>query len=69
MQKTEVRILYDDKALYVSAKMFDVHRDSIKQQLNQRDEEGVTDIFSLLIDTYDDDMNAFIEHQTCLRRL
>ena len=35
--QTEVRVLYDDAALYVGIRMFDAHPDSIAAQLARRD--------------------------------
>ncbi len=51
-QNTTVRVLYDDEALYISAVMEDVSRDSIMTELTQRDDLGNTDFFEVLIDTY-----------------
>lgn len=65
-QKTEVRILYDNTAMYVGAKMFDVSKDSIIRQLSQRDNEDNTDVFALFLDTYNDDQSGygFVVHPT-----
>jgi len=51
-QKTEVKILYDDEALYVKAEMSEIARDSIMTQLTQRDNLGNTDAFGIWLDTY-----------------
>lgn len=58
-QKTEVRIVYDDLAIYVGAVMHDVSADSVLRELGRRDTEGNTDLFGLVLDTYNDDLNAF----------
>jgi hypothetical protein len=58
-QKTEVRILYDDEAIYIGAKLFDTSPDSILHELSTRDDEPNTDLFGVLFDTYNDDINAF----------
>ena len=58
-QKTEVRILYNDYALYVGAILYDVSKDSILRQFSQRDNEDNTDIFGILLDTYNDDQNGY----------
>ncbi len=58
-QKTEVRVLYDNTAIYIGAVMYDVANDSILRQYSNRDEEDNTDIFAVFIDTYNDDQNAF----------
>ena len=57
-QLTEVKILYDDKAIYIGATLFDNQPDSILQQLSQRDEIGITDWFGIIIDAYQDGQNG-----------
>ena len=56
---SEVRLLYDDGALYVGATLFDPAPDSILKELSPRDELGNTDLFGLMLDTYRDGINAF----------
>ncbi|TPE40270.1 DUF5916 domain-containing protein [Pontibacter mangrovi] len=56
---TEVRILYDDAAIYVGAIMHDVSQDSIYQELGRRDDLGNTDFFGIFLDTYLDEINGF----------
>ena len=51
-QKTSVKTLYDNEALYVSAVLYDVSRDSITTTLSNRDDEGNADYFGVIIDTY-----------------
>ncbi len=55
---TEVRVLYDDDAVYIFASMKDSKPDSILKQLTQRDEIGITDWFGVIIDTYQDGNNG-----------
>ena len=50
--KTQVKVLYDDEALYVGAFMQEVSKDSIMTQLTERDNIGNTDYFSIVLDTY-----------------
>ncbi|MFD2513133.1 DUF5916 domain-containing protein [Pontibacter locisalis] len=57
--KTEVRILYDDAAIYVGAIMHDVSQDSIFMELGRRDNLGNTDWFGVFLDTYNDEINGF----------
>ena len=57
--KTEVRVLYDDAALYIGAVMHDVSADSILHQLSERDDFGNTDWFGIFIDTYSDHLNGY----------
>ncbi|MBF9238298.1 carbohydrate binding family 9 domain-containing protein [Hymenobacter sp. BT683] len=56
---TEVRILYDDAAIYVGAIMHDVSQDSILRELSARDNIGNSDWFGVFIDTYNDHLNGY----------
>jgi hypothetical protein len=58
-QQTEVKILYDDVALYVGATMYDLGNDAILRQLSKRDQTDNTDVFAIYLDTYNDRLNAF----------
>jgi hypothetical protein len=51
-QKTEVKVLYDNNALYVSAVMHEPSIDSITKTLSNRDDFGNADYFGVMIDTY-----------------
>jgi len=57
-ENTEVRIAYDDVAIYVSARMYDSQADKIVKELTQRDQLGRADRFELGLDTYNDDING-----------
>ena len=56
---TEVRVLYDNDALYVGAIMHDVSPDSIPRELTDRDNFGNTDFFAIFLDTYNDHLNGY----------
>ena len=56
---TEVRVLYDDAAIYVGAIMHDVSQDSILRELSDRDNIGNSDFFGVLLDTYNDHLNGY----------
>ncbi len=57
---TEVRVLYDDQALYVGVKMFDSHPDSIAAQLARRDITGIySDWLHVMVDSYHDRRTSF----------
>jgi hypothetical protein len=60
---TEVRVLYDNDAIYVGIRMFDAHPDSIAAGLARRDATAATGIYSdwvhLIIDSYHDRRTAF----------
>lgn len=59
-QKTEVRIIYDDAAIYVGAYLYDDPA-LIRRQITARDEEQMKDLdyFSIFLDTYNDHQNGF----------
>jgi hypothetical protein len=59
-QKTEVRVLYTEDAIYVGARMFDTSPDSIISRLARRDEGAVTDEFLVAFDSYFDRRTAFL---------
>ncbi|HEX6315835.1 MAG TPA: DUF5916 domain-containing protein, partial [Gemmatimonadaceae bacterium] len=48
--QTEVRILFDDDAMYVAARMHEPDPGSIARQMTRRDEEGQFDYFALEVD-------------------
>jgi hypothetical protein len=58
-ERTVARVLYDGDALYVGARMYDDHPDSIVARLMRRDDMGYSDWFAVAIDSYDDDRTAF----------
>lgn len=53
-QPTEVRVLYDDKALYIGAVMYDPQPSLIGDQLVRRDAEGQYDYFEVSLDPNND---------------
>ncbi len=53
-----VKILYDDKALYVAAFMEDTEPEGIVMNLTQRDDVGINDWFFIILDTYQNGLNA-----------
>lgn len=57
---TEVRIAYDDYAIYIGAIMFDPHPDSIMRQLGLRDSENLNaDFFTIEFDTYNNKTDSY----------
>src|SRR5687767_1155684 len=58
--KTVVKILYDNNAIYIGARLYD-DPSLIRKQLTARDEEQQTDVdyFSVFFDTYNDNQNGF----------
>ncbi len=57
-QATEVRLLYDDKAIYVGATLYDTQPDSILKQFSERDDIVITDWFGIILDPYQDGLNG-----------
>lgn len=58
-EPTEVRILYDDDALYIACTMYDSNPAGIFARLARRDEEVDADLISVRIDSYNDNQTAF----------
>ena len=57
---TEVRVLYDDAALYVGVRMFDAQPQLIASQLARRDASGIySDWVHVIVDSYHDRRTAF----------
>lgn len=56
-KKTEVRLLYDDEALYVAAKVYE-DKDKIFNLLTNRDETGNADYFGVTIDPFNAGLNG-----------
>jgi hypothetical protein len=52
-QQQDIRLIYDDHALYVYAMLFDNHPDSIRHDLGSRDDQSIiADQFYIGFDTY-----------------
>ena len=59
-RKTEVKVLFDDQAMYIFAKCFD-DPNTMSHVLSLRDDFNAnTDNFQVILDTYDDNLNGFI---------
>jgi hypothetical protein len=60
-EPTEVRVLYDDQALYIGMRMFDSEPDRIRGRLGRRD-EGLTgsDLVEVYIDSYHDKVSGYL---------
>lgn len=58
-QKTNVWVAYDQKNLYVAAKLYDSNPDSIATRLGRRDDFVESDWFAIFIDSYNDKRNGF----------
>ncbi|MGQ0827345.1 MAG: DUF5916 domain-containing protein, partial [Bacteroidota bacterium] len=59
-QQTEVRIVYDNTAIYVAAMLYDTAPDSIAHQLGNRDDYVNADLFRIVFDTYNTQQDGFV---------
>ncbi len=58
-KKTEVRILYDNNAIYVSALLFDNEPNKILKEITDRDNFGTSEHFGVYINGYNDGQQDF----------
>lgn len=56
-KRTEVRMMYDDEAIYIAARMYD-NPDSINNFLSERDNIGNADFFLVTFNNYRDGLNG-----------
>lgn len=56
--KTEVYILYDDQAIYIGARMKESKAEDISSEFVNRDQIGNSDFLGVILDTYNDKINA-----------
>lgn len=59
-QQTEVKIIYDNTAIYIAATLYDSAPDSIAHQLGNRDDYVNADGFQIKFDTYNTEQDAFV---------
>ncbi|MDG2193268.1 MAG: DUF5916 domain-containing protein [Polaribacter sp.] len=57
--KTEVKVIYDDTAIYIGAILYDDKPTSIPMEFTNRDNFGQTDFFLVTINPNDDGQNPF----------
>jgi hypothetical protein len=58
-QRTVVRLAYDDDALYVGARLYDLAPDSIIARVARRDDDVPSDQFSILLDPFHDKRTGY----------
>ncbi len=58
-ERTDVRVVFDNGAVYIGAEMFDAGPDSIRSQLARRDTWVSADRFWVFLDTYHDKRTGF----------
>lgn len=64
--RTEIRILYDNNAIYIAGYAHEASPDSITKELVGRDVVGVNDFVGVIFDTYHDKINGFGYYVTAL---
>jgi hypothetical protein len=58
-KKTDVKVLYDNDAIYVAAILYDNEPGKIKTEITKRDVFGVSDVFSVYINGFNDGQQDF----------
>jgi hypothetical protein len=58
-KRTEIKIQYDNQALYIAAKLYDNEPTKILKELTQRDDFGVSDHFGVYINGFNDGQQDF----------
>jgi hypothetical protein len=53
-ERTEIRVVYDDDAIYIGARLYDEKADSIVARLGRRDNTSGSDAFAVCLDTFRD---------------
>jgi hypothetical protein len=59
-ERTEVRLVYDDYAIYVAARMYDSDLHGVRTQLARRDAYTEADRFEVAFDSYHDHNSSFV---------
>ncbi|MFV8359505.1 DUF5916 domain-containing protein [Flavobacterium sp. LS1P3] len=58
-KRTEVKILYDNDAIYIGAIMYDENPDKILKEITQRDNFGTSDLFGVFVNGFNDGQQDF----------
>lgn len=58
-KKTDVKVLYDNNAIYIGAVLNDDEPDKIMREITQRDDDGSADFFGISINGYNDGQQEF----------
>lgn len=59
-EATEVRVLYDDAAVYVGARMYERNPTRVRAALTRRDVGSPSDLFTVALDTFHDHRTAMV---------
>ena len=58
-KKTDVKVLYDNDAIYIAAFLYDNEPNKILKEITKRDEFGTSDIFGVFINGFNDGQQDF----------
>ena len=58
-QKTEIKVIYNNDAIYIGAMMYDDQPNKILKEISQRDNFGTADIFGVFINGFNDGQQNF----------
>jgi hypothetical protein len=58
-KRTEVRVLYDNEAIYIGALLYDNEPNKILKEITKRDDFGAADFFGIFINGYNDGQQNF----------
>ena len=58
-KKTDIKVLYDNEAIYIGAIMYDNEPDKILKEITQRDDSGTSDNFGVFINGFNDGQQDF----------
>jgi hypothetical protein len=58
-KKTIVKVIYDNDAIYVAALLYDDEPDKIRKEISQRDSFGISDVFGVFINGFNDGQQDF----------
>lgn len=58
-RRTEVKVLYNNDAIYVAATMYDDEPNKILKEISQRDNFGTSDVFGVFINGFNDGQQDF----------
>jgi len=59
-ERTDVRIAFDDDAIYIGARLFDSEPGGVRGQLARRDASTEADLFEVAFDSYHDHNTSFV---------
>ncbi|RWY52622.1 hypothetical protein EPL05_10455 [Mucilaginibacter gilvus] len=57
-ERTEVKIIYDNNAIYIGARMYETSADKVAKEIATRDNVGNADFLGVIFDTYQDGING-----------